>query len=347
MIDTSKKQMSSSSIDVSITLCSNLEPKVDSTKKVDDYENAYFSISPSKNSVSTPLTNNFSSSSFGSSSLEDEQSLDYGEKEIIATFPPSETQLNSKRTSTRDVFERLYKSANNSDKESKKHPTVSTVARKLILSDIHDRLYARSQAKQLEGKEKRQNIAKMLTPKEKVSKKISVKQASSLFDRLYVEGVQKQVLLSKMDEETDVAAKEQIVYPTISTTKANTLYNRLYDDAVSKQLNEMRSFGKEKPKGKTITSKKADEVFNRLHKEKTVSMNLSKSAPVVEKKTKLNASKPEVFNRLYKEETLSMHFSRLAPVVVRNKTKVITSKQATEVYRRLYEGKTKITRKND
>ena len=65
-------------------------------------------------------------------------------------------------------------------------------------SRVHNRLYAMSKSMQEAGREKRQQIAQSLAPKSHLPvKKISAKEASSLYDRLYVDGVQKQISMGR------------------------------------------------------------------------------------------------------------------------------------------------------
>mmetsp|Transcript_11636 Transcript_11636/g.17644 ORF Transcript_11636/g.17644 Transcript_11636/m.17644 type:complete len:328 (-) Transcript_11636:3020-4003(-) len=146
-------------------------------------------------------------------------------------------------------------------------------------SGVHNRLYARSQAKQAEGKEKREQIAMSLSRKPtKPRKKISAKEASSLFDRLYVDGVQKQISLGRKknvpgEESTPPEYQSTIPSPIISTTQANVLYNRLYSDAITKQIKEIAPSEDEKPKVKAISPKQANSLYERLYCETTLTLH--------------------------------------------------------------------------
>ena len=150
-------------------------------------------------------------------------------------------------------------------------------------SGIHERLYARSNAKQKEGKLKRQQMEKKLAPKPTITKKISANQASSLYDRLYVDGIEKQISLGKKiieveKIEVEKFENEKVVQPILSNRKADTLYNRLHVDAVTKQMKEWRLEEGVKPKVRVITLRQTNNLYERLYDKTTLSLHNARNA---------------------------------------------------------------------
>ena len=145
---------------------------------------------------------------------------------------------------------------------------------------VHDRLYARSKAKQEEGREKRQQIAESLAPKPPPPiKKISAEKATSLFDRLYDDGVQKLISLGRKKNALDELSEEEKSTTTIITnSKQDDLYNRLYSDAMTKQLKDMHLMDKQRPKAKIISKKQANSLYERLYLESTLSTQRARGA---------------------------------------------------------------------
>ena len=147
---------------------------------------------------------------------------------------------------------------------------------------VHNRLYAHSRAKQVQGREKREQIAMSLAPRAAPPpKKISAKKASSLFDRLYDSGVQKQISLGRKKNATrEITPKrEKISSPIISTTQANSLYNRLHNEAMAKQLKEMAlSSQRPKSQAKVMSSREANSLYERLYCETTLTLHRARFA---------------------------------------------------------------------
>lgn len=143
---------------------------------------------------------------------------------------------------------------------------------------VHNRLYARSKSMQEEGRQKRQQIAQSLKPKSSASaKKISAKEATSLFDRLYVSGVQKQISLGRKKNMVEVKEDAKCSTTIISTTEADDLYDRLYGDAVTKQIKQRIPIEGQKPK-KIISKKQANSLYERLYFESTMSAQRARVA---------------------------------------------------------------------
>ena len=145
---------------------------------------------------------------------------------------------------------------------------------------VHDRLYARSKAKQEEGREKRQQIAESLAPKPAPPiKKISAEKATSLFDRLYDDGVQKLISLGrKKNASDDMSAEGKSTTTILTNSKQDELYNRLYSDAMTKQLKDMYLMDKQRPKVKIISKKQANSLYERLYLESTLSTQRARVA---------------------------------------------------------------------
>lgn len=145
---------------------------------------------------------------------------------------------------------------------------------------VHNRLYAQSLAKQAEGREKREQIAISLAKPAPAPKKISPKEASSLFDRLYDDGVQKQISLGRKKNVTQEITPtcEKNACPIISTTKANVLYDRLYSEAKTKQIKELRPSEVDRPKVKVISPRQAHSLYERLYGETTLTLHRARFA---------------------------------------------------------------------
>lgn len=147
---------------------------------------------------------------------------------------------------------------------------------------VHNRLYARSKARQEEGKEKRKLIEKSLAPKPiPPAKKISAKKASSLYDRLYYDGVQKQISLGRKknapEEEEEVEVEGKSPPLIISNTEADNLYKRLYNYSITKQIKDMKLLMEDRPKVKVISSRQADSLYERLYGETTLSVHRARA----------------------------------------------------------------------
>lgn len=151
--------------------------------------------------------------------------------------------------------------------------------KKRVSGGVHNRLYARSKARQEEGKEKREQIAKSLAPKPvRPPKKISAKKASSLYDRLYDNGVQKQISLGRKKNAPDgESVDDDGSAAHISNTEAEDLYKRLYSDAMTKQIKDMKMLVVERPKVKVISPRQANSLYERLYGETTSCMQRAKT----------------------------------------------------------------------
>jgi hypothetical protein len=149
-------------------------------------------------------------------------------------------------------------------------------------TSVHNRLYDRSKAMQAEGKEKREQIARSLARKSmRPAKKISAEEASSLFDRLYDEGVLKQISLGRKknkNQEMETLAPKVSSHLVITPTEAEELYSRLYGDAMTKKMRELKPNEVEVRKAKIISQKQANSLYERLYGESTISTQRARHA---------------------------------------------------------------------
>jgi len=208
----------------------------------------------------------------------------------LATRAVSTSSIPSSSTDSMPRYERLYGIAKKKDERRRnasglqEQRNEQSVSRSSLGSreGVHNRLYAMSEAQQRAGKEKRQQIAKSLAPKLGPKVKITPEEASSLFDRLYENGVQKQISLGRKkyipEFEDEDEEGEELPEAQITSVEADQLYNRLYRSAILKQVKDMKAENTHTPKMKVITSREADSLYERLYEESTLSIHRSRIA---------------------------------------------------------------------
>lgn len=220
-------------------------------------------------------------------------------------------------------------------------------------SPVHHRLYARSQSRQNEGREIREQIEMARKMKMDIPiKRILPEEAENLYGRLYADFFKKQ----KEQEAIEKELKEKLTLnvrkgPIISEKSAKHLFNRLYEEKTASlamsPTDELRDKAESNSKfsGRIISQKSAEILYDRLFKEQTSSRiprtdeesaKSSKSTRLISKETATR-----LFDRLHKEKTTSMKL--VTDQRKRNEKRngrAISKQSAEKLFSRLSSGKT-------
>ena len=194
----------------------------------------------------------------------------------------------------------------------------SMVASMSVPNDPFGRLYAKSRVMQEEGKKRRKDIAKKVAPKNIVFKTISAKNASALYNRLFLNADHRKTTLIQDSQEKFHEKKTSGL--EITKERKTALFTRLYED-VSLRLHKSKetAFIKTIKQGQgvmSITEARKTALFTRLYEDASLRLRKAEEAAMI-KATSL-------FARLLLEERL-------------RRKGVLTEARQTALFNRLHE----------